>query len=277
MAGTQTTSLNRTWTIKMLAIAVLFIGFGIWGYIDAVYVYPQRGIRAADYLKWEYLQEAKRANEGGQSAPWSNPSIADPVAAFDQLRKTAPENLKPVDAKKKAWLESLTIVGRLTPEYTAVGNPTDELETLRQEFTGPNGQPRVPKTLSWYDIPVQWVIFAVGLLVGLWMLGLVGLVSRVKYTYDSATKTLGLPDGSTLSVGECEDFDRRKWDKFLMFVKVKPGHARHGGKELRFDLLRHVPLEEWIVEMEYTAFPDRAKSAAGEEPAPASEGASPAV
>jgi len=30
------------------------------------------------------------------------------------------------------------------------------------------------------------------------------------------------------------------------------------GQEIKIDLLRHVPVEEWILAMEKTAFPDRA-------------------
>ena len=113
------------------------------------------------------------------------------------------------------------------------------------------------KKLEWYDIPSQWAIFGVGMLIGGTMFGFAAVVSRTRFGWDPAAQELTLPGGHTLTVPQCEDFDRRKWDKFLMFIKVKPDHPTLAGQELKLDLLRYVPLESWIVEMEYTAFPDR--------------------
>jgi hypothetical protein len=42
-----------------------------------------------------------------------------------------------------------------------------------------------------------------------------------------------------------------------MFIRVKNDHPTLAGQEVKFDLLRYVPLESWVVEMEYTAFPER--------------------
>jgi hypothetical protein len=51
-------------------------------------------------------------------------------------------------------------------------------------------------------------------------------------------------------------------------LTIKPEHATLGGKTLEFDLLRYVPLEEWILEMERIAFPDDSADSAGQEAAP---------
>ncbi|MEK6701457.1 MAG: hypothetical protein AABZ53_04280 [Planctomycetota bacterium] len=256
MPATNTTSINRSWMLKMAAIGIIFAVFGIWGYYDASIVYPARGVASAEYLKYLYLDEAKR-----QSLLLSPLSVKDPAGELDRLRKTAAEQLKPLDLARREWLDSLAIINTLDAAHTEI--PSAELEhtELHKKFTTATGAPNIPKPLSWWDIPVQWLICGLGLAVGLWMLALIIVVSRSKYSWDPEAKVLTLPDGSTLAIAECEDFDRRKWDKFLMFVRVRTGHPRHAGKEIRLDLLRYVPLEDWVVEMEYAAFPDRAKAA----------------
>ncbi len=72
--------------------------------------------------------------------------------------------------------------------------------------------------------------------------------------------TLGLPGGHSLTPADLTDVDKRKWDKFFVSLVVKPGHATLGGKEVALDLLRYEPLEDWVLEMEKAAFPDRVKA-----------------
>lgn len=273
MPATNTTSINRSWMLKMAAIGAIFAFFGLWGYYDASIVYPARGVASAEYLKYLYLEEAKR-----QSVSFGPMTINDPVGELDRLRKTTPEALKAIDLARREWLDSLAIINKLDAANTSIPNPDSELTELHKKFTTATGTPNIPKPLSWWDIPVQWLICGLGLAVGIWMFALIFVVSRAKYSWDSEAKVLTLPDGSTLAIAECEDFDRRKWDKFLMFVRVRSGHPKHSGKELRLDLLRYVPLEDWVVEMEYAAFPERAKAAesSAEPEAPAESPVNPA-
>ncbi len=260
MPVNNTTSINRSWMLKMVAIGIIFAGFGAWGYVDASVVYPGKGVASAEYLKYLYLDEVKRDAQARQSSIFAMVSLSDPVDELNRLRKTAPELLRPIDQARREWLDSLDIINKLDAAHTEIPSPESEHTRLHARFTTSTGTPNIPKPLSWWDIPVQWLICGLGLFVGAWMLVLIIVVSRSRYSWDAETRTLTLPDGSTLTVADCEDFDRRKWDKFLMFIKIRQGHVRHGGKELRFDLLRYVPLEDWVVEMEYAAFPDRAKS-----------------
>lgn len=249
--------------LKQLGIGLMFLAFGVWGYLDATIVYPNRGERSSEYLKFQYLQQAKR--EMGASAGWQSMGVADPTEEFAKLQRTERASLSPLELARRDWLESLSIIGKLGAERTTISNPQADFDKLGAEFTNLAG---APKPLASYDIPVQWLIFAIGTGVGVVMLGMLLAVSRVRYRWDAGTKTLHLPDGATLGVADCEDFDRRKWDKFLMFIKVKPGHASLGGREVRFDLYRYVPLEDWIVDMEYTAFPDRRPKADDPVPLP---------
>lgn len=252
MSELQTTTTGRSWLLKQLGIGLMFLGFGVWGLVDALIVYPGRGERSAEYLKFQYLQQAKR--DMGSSTAWPEMSVADPKAEFAKLGPSERASLNSLELARRDWLEALAIIGKLNTDRTTISNPQADLDRLGTEFTGIAG---APKPLASYDIPVQWLIFAIGTGVGVVMLGVAVTVTRVKYRWNPGTMTLHLPDGSQLSVADCEDFDRRKWDKFLMFIRVKPGHVPHGGKELQLDLYRHDPLEDWVVTMEYAAFPDR--------------------
>ncbi|MGH7132453.1 MAG: hypothetical protein ACREJO_10960, partial [Phycisphaerales bacterium] len=74
------------------------------------------------------------------------------------------------------------------------------------------------------------------------------------------------PDGKTIVPADIAEFDKRKWDKFYVTINLKGGEAR------KLDLLRYVPLEEWVLAMERTAFPETAPP---EEPATPADGAAP--
>lgn len=53
------------------------------------------------------------------------------------------------------------------------------------------------------------------------------------------------------------DVDSCRWDKFIVYLKIKDGHPRLGGAEIKFDTYRHGKIEDWILAMERTAFPER--------------------
>jgi hypothetical protein len=258
MAATQWTKLNPRWLFKQAAMSLLFLGFGIWGLYDAMILYPNRGVAYADFMRFNYLKEAKM--QGG--ADWAEPSIADPQAEYEKLHKNLEGQKDTLARAKHDWLEALRVVHRLDPAHTQIAKPSEDHDVLAKRFTTTSGTAESPKKLESYDVPVQWIIFYAGTGIGLIMFGFAGVVARHRYGWNPETKTLTLPrslGGSDLTLELCEDFDRRKWDKFLMFVKVSSAHPTLAGRELKFDLLRYVPLESWIVEMEHTKFPDRAK------------------
>lgn len=67
---------------------------------------------------------------------------------------------------------------------------------------------------------------------------------------------LGVPGGASVVPADVEVFDRRKWDKFLVFLKIKPEHPQLGGKEVKLDLYQYEPLEAWYLEMHRSARPE---------------------
>lgn len=245
MPATMTTSLNRKWYIKLAIFFVFLVGFGLYGLYDATIAYPERGRRHAEFLQYQYLLAADtqgRLRDAG---------VAEPVEARSRLRVSRREQLPELERARLDWLDSLALVGALTPAHTQIADPRATLDALDQSWKSKNP----PKGLTAYDIPVQWIFVAAGLGGGLWMAVFFLRAARVKYGWDPAEKRLYLQDGSSLLPSDITEFDKRKWDKFLIFLHVKEGHPPHGGNELKLDLLRYTPLEEWVLEMERTAFP----------------------
>lgn len=260
------TRLSGRWLRKMGLFLLLLIGFGIWGLYDALVAYPDRGENAASYRLYQYLEAADEAH--GFALPLGVPEGVTPPehrrdirSRFDDLRRTiknAGAGARDAQAELAmlAWLDSLSTLGRLKPERVdsdlSAEPPRDLLASLRAEWDAKDA----PKPLSSYDIPVQWLFAAVGLGGGLWLgLHMVG-VARKCYGWERPTMTLTLPDGSTLTPDQVAEFDKRKWDKFLFFFKIKPDHPSLGGRELKLDLYQYVPLEEWTVAMHKHARPE---------------------
>lgn len=253
------TKMHRPWLLKMVVFAAVLLGFGVYGYYDATIAYPARGVRHASFCKYQYLDTAFSAKKT------ESLGIADPSGEYRRLQSVTADKLDNTDKAKMEWLRSLSMVGRLTPEHTRIADASRDYEELKKEWLSGNKAKAAPKPLAGYDIPVQWVFVVIGFGGGGYLMLLVAMVSRRKYRWDEASKTLTLPGGATLTPADIEDFDKRKWDKFLIFLKIKPGHATLGGQELRLDLLRHFPLEQWVLEMERIAFPERAQAAGGGE------------
>ncbi|GJQ29066.1 MAG: hypothetical protein HBSAPP03_09500 [Phycisphaerae bacterium] len=268
----QHSKVSRKWTLKMVAIAVFLAGFGLWGLYDATVAYPRRGERASEYLEFQYLENFKQARP-----PLDHRAgIADPANELQRLRGGAPSDL--ADRAAKTWLESLVLIGRLDgPTATSIprtdfrGSSVADAETrrreLEQKFTT-GGQAQAPSPLSKWDIPVQWIITAAGLGLGLWMLLLIIRVRTKSFAFEPGSMRLTLPGGASFTPADIEDVDKRKWHKFYVTVKIKPGHGTLGGKDVELDLLRYEPVEEWVLAMERAAFPDRVEQPPPEEPAP---------
>lgn len=248
------TAANRPWLLKMIAFLVLLVGFGLWGLYDATSLYPTRGARHASFAKYQYLQLAKdKGRLDGRIG------VDDPRAELERLRRARAEGtLDSLEEAKLDWLTALVRVSRLNPEQTRIADATKTFDELEKEWTTGGKARAAPKPLAAYDIPVQWLFTVLGLGGGAYLLVHILRVSKRRYQWDPAAQRLTLPDGSNLLPADIEDFDKRKWDKFLIFLKVRPGHQPHGGRELKLDLYHHYPLEDWVLAMERTRFPERA-------------------
>lgn len=262
----QTTKLARKWVMKMALFLVLLIGFGIYGLYDATIAYPKRGESSASWHLHQYLTEADEANSltvdlGIPAGTTAAEHMSDLEGRLDELARSA-ESTSPRardDAEaliaKYAWLKSLAVMGRLSNERVQADIGVQPRETLaalktRWETT------EQPKALASYDIPVQWFFTFVGFGGGLWMLLHVIAVASKKYTWEPASMRLGVPGGASVVPADVEVFDRRKWDKFLVFLKIKPEHPQLGGKEVKLDLYQYEPLEAWYLEMHRSARPE---------------------
>lgn len=264
-APATTSKVSRRWSMKMALFLVLLVGFGFYGLYDATIAYPDRGERSASWHLHQYLTKSDEANSltitlgipEGQSA---SEHLRDLEGRLDELAQSAAgSTVKARDdaalLAKHAWLKSLAVLGRLSSERVEKDlgvSPRETLANLNQEWTGGNQ----PKPLASYDIPVQWLFTVIGLGGGLWMLLHVLRVASRKYTFDPATLTLGLPGGATIVPADVEVFDRRKWDKFLVFLRVRSDHPRLGGREIKLDLYQYEPLEAWYLEMHRAARPE---------------------
>lgn len=243
----QTTTLNRPWLFKMAIFLVILLAFGLYGLYDATVAYPGRGRRYAETRLYEYLKSSQL------SGPLtSRVSVENPREELARL-KTASRSLSEPEQRRKEWLESLEVIGRLSPEHTRIAEPDRRYAELQKQWaTG--GQ---PKPLEWYDIPVQWLFVAIGIGGALWLAGLFISVARQRYRWDPEAPALHLPGGGIITPADLEDVDKRRWDKFLVYLRLKPTHPTLGGREIKLDLYRYAPLESWVLELERAAFPGR--------------------
>lgn len=262
-----TTRVSKRWSIKMLVIGLVVFGFGIWGLVDATYVYPNRGKQAAEWLEWQYLDVLSR------DGALINAGVTDPKATLDSLSQSlaAKGSLGTTDRALFDWLEQLSFAGVLDgPTATAIprtdfrGDQVDaartRLETLAPRWTSASGAAKKsPNRLSRWDIPVQWLITVGGVVAGLWIFLLIARVRAIKFKWNPVTQQLTLPGGGTVTPSDIDNLDKRKWHKFYVTMHIKQGHATMGGKAVELDLLRHEPLEDWVLAMEKTAFPEAQK------------------
>lgn len=261
----QTTRLARRWVMKMTLFVVLLIGFGIYGLYDATIAYPKRGESSASWHLHQYLSKADEASSltgelGIPSGTTARVHMEDLESRLPELSQSAAgtttrarDDLALV--AKHAWLKSLAVLGRLSDERVAADlgeRPRETLAALTQRWTTANQ----PKPLASYDIPVQWLFTVIGFGGGLWMLVHVLRVASRKYTWDAAALRLGVPGGNSVTADDVEVFDRRKWDKFLVFLKIKPQHPQLGGREIKLDLYQYEPLEAWYLAMHRAARPE---------------------
>lgn len=253
-----TTRLNRPWVIKTTIYLVCMLGLGMWGLVDGLVVYPNRGKRAAEYLEMQYLEHAQR------SGSLLTAALDDPRAEYQRLRAAERDLEREADEASKAgrtivaeqkqtelarfrWLSQLARVGSISNTKTrmlsadGVSDPARRLTELQKAWASRS----VPKPLSSFDIPSQWVIAAVGFGAASWILFILVRASRQRFRFEPDSLRLTLPDGRSIQPKDIKEVDRRKWDKFFVFL-----HLKDDGAEVKLDLLRYSPLEEWVLEME---------------------------
>jgi len=262
MSELQTTSPNRPWLIKMLLFVVVLIGFGIWGYYDATIKYPARGENAAEYRLLEYLEAAERAGP----VTFVDLKVEKPQDELSRLEDAVGAGqATELEAARYRWLKSLDAIGKLDAgeiEKRLTDNPREVKNALSTRWATKTQ----PKPLAWFDIPLQWAITFIGFGGGLLMIAHMARVMSRKYRWDAEQRRLVLPGGAEVTPAHLADVDKRKWHKYLVFLKIKPDHPSLGGQEIKLDLYQHAELEDWVLAMEREAFPERAEEDKPAEP-----------
>ncbi len=281
--STTVATVSRKWLLKMSLIALALIAFGVWGYLDATIYYPRRGKAAAEFLELQYLQALSASGQTTRA------SIDNPRATLDRLRQQHKDAaLQGSDRALHDWLDQLDLVGHLEPASAStliprtdfrtdeqgspiqVTNALSRLEDLRTRWTTTSGATKSASPLSAFDLPSQWIIMGVGLGIGFYIVGLILVAKSRRYRWDPALQQLTLPDGATLVPADIEEFDKRKWHRLFITLKIRPQHPQKGGRAIEIDLMRYDAVEPWVLEMEKTAFPESvAEPAPAETPAPA--------
>lgn len=264
--GLQKARVYPRWLIKMGLIMLVMFGFGVWGLVDALKVYPDRGHRAATFLEWQHLQKLREAGQLAQA------SVTDPKTAFNDLkaRQKKGVNLSVGEQTRLAWLDSLNNTWMLDAKYTTIPRQntretvnvaSERLDELAKKWTTSDGGAiTAPKPLTFYDLPVQWAFVVIGFPAGLYLSVMIARVMKQRFTFDPVPQRLTLADGTELTPDQLADVDKRRWGKYMVSLIPAPPHPR-AGQEIELDLLRHRELEDWVLAMEKTRFPERAAEA----------------
>lgn len=250
--GVQTSTIGMRWARRMIIFAALLLGLGVWATWDAFSVYPKRGRAFAEWAEWQYLLALKEESRSDPGIMTRNAPVTDPKAELSRLRSDEMARQRMYMAARYEWLRALSLVGLLTPEntnYSALA-PRQREEQLSQSWATRDK----PAALRGYDIPSQYLMMTVGYGFGAYILFLLVRVAVTKYRWNPATKAITLPNGATIAPPDLAEVDKRKWDKFIVFLKIRPGVERVGDTSIRVDTFRHGMIEEWILEMERQAF-----------------------
>lgn len=263
------TRVNPKWLRNMTIYIVLCVGIGIWGLVDALVVYPNRGARAAEFFEFQYLDELSRAPGSITNA---NATVENPGELFTRLKAKSGDGaaMSAVETNQFKWLEQLGAIGKNKPEHTTyprtdfrkqdgkaieVPSAGERLNGLREKWTKLDEKGKQPpySPLSWYDLPSQWLFVLFGFGLAPYLLFTVVRVRARVYRFDHGTSTLTLPGGEAIAPGDVAEFDKTKWDKVFITLHIRPDHPQAPGRALELDLLRFVPLEEWVLKMERVA------------------------
>ncbi len=291
MAETLSCTLNRNWVLKTGVFLIVLLGFGCWAMYDAAWLYPARGLAAASRNLRDYLVAADKAGflrSDRIAAADPKAELAKLSSRVGELRgaalrgETGEGRAAAMDVARYEWLSALDRAWKLDAkpkwlgEYTAPAKRTLwhdmgkgegyaigadgartalEPQALRNELAAYwSSAPVQPTALSAWDLPVQWLFVVVGFGVGGY---LIFLMLRCKRRagltrFEPGAQRLTVPEGASFTPDELEDVDKRQWHKYYVTLQLKDG-SRH-----TLDLLRYVPLEEWVLGMERTRFPERA-------------------
>jgi len=265
--GPVTAPLSKGWLRQQVLIAIALVAFGLWGLYDAMVKYPARGADAAEYLELSYYQALETA---GQS---SRASVSDPKAALTELRTKHSQAALSGGPERALmdWLDQLSLISKLDPANTTIprtdfrvdetGQPVqvstlrDRADYLKKRWTTSTG-PRQASPLSAFDLPSQWIIFGLCEGIAIYMFGMIIAAKAKKYSWDPAQLRLTLPGGASLVPADIEEFDKRKWHRLYITLKVRDSHPQLAGKRITIDLKRYEAVEPWVLEMERVAFPE---------------------
>lgn len=195
------TRLSRGWLIRTLVFIAVWFGLAIWAYYDATIAYPKRGEEYATFVEYRWLGEL--ANENLIHTVSSK--VADPSARLAELKGR--EN-NGAERTEREWLVALDVIGRLDDATTRVADPRARLAELDDKLKAR----KQPKKLNRYDIPIQWLILAVGLILGVWTLVNLIKASRRHYAYDKDTGQITI-NGQQIPFDKMTGIDMRKWQK----------------------------------------------------------------
>lgn len=256
LTGEQITSIPKKWMILQTVYMAVLLAYAIWCVYDGAVLLPNRGKADAEYKERQYLEAAKTASS------LSEASVKSPVEEFQQLSEqvdeirslsnstTATGKINALRVARFEWLKALRLVGQLNPEKTTIADPERRLKELDEKWKSLVP----PKPLAGYDIPLQWWQLPVVLGVFLAVAVVTVRTKLTIYRFDPASKTLTLPGGEKVAYTDLKEIDKRQWHK------VRCTLVLNDGRQLPMDLLRYVPLEEWILEMEKARFPEAVAS-----------------
>lgn len=268
MGERERTTISRKWSAKMALFLVGLTLFGSWGLYDATIHYPRRGLRAAEFNEWQYLRTAldpvHSFEVGGRVG------VAQPAEVRAELKSRERALLSPVESARLDWLDALAVIGKLEERRTVYGvavageprpSAPERLRELDANWTTTDGKPlERPTALQWFDLPSQWLIAFVCYTLALYLLWLIIKVRAKTFFWEPAEKRLHLPGGHAIVPGDIAEFDKSKWHKFFVTLRIKPSHATLASKGVTLDLLRYQPLEEWVLAMEAALAPPPAPS-----------------
>lgn len=172
----------------------------------------------------------------------ANPDISK-MDRILELRASGEASLTP---EQRSELEGL--LAAVAPQ-----SPRDRFTLLSNRWTTQSP----PGPLQSYDIPVNKLSAVICFGFAVYLIYLFISVATKTYRWDPSAQRLTLPRGDSIVPSDLADVDKRRWDKFIVYLKIKDGHPKLGGAEIKFDTYRHGKIEEWILEMERTAFPER--------------------
>lgn len=276
--GARRAPLGGRWKFKMGIFLVILFAFGAWGLYDATVVYPARGEKYASFSELQYLLAAASADREEPAIFSRQASVPDPRAELARLSE--PETLErdTTDAgsetsrrhlraqmmvARRTWLESLQVIGQLKPERTTIERPTERLRELTTTWQTTTA----PKRLAWFDLPSQWLITAIGFGGGVALLLHVLRVAARKYVWHPGEMRLEVPGGHSFTPEQLEEVDKRKWDKFIVFLRSRDDHPTLKGSEVKIDTYQHAEVEDWVLAMEREAFGDQEEDGAPDESA----------